>query len=348
MKRERTRLDQLPDADAWPSPDPDDRLIPMQTHAWMRARSAALGESADRRLIAVKTGDRIEAIAPLIQVGGWLREMPALYEPSDLVWSSPESLRELAAALAAQPLPVFLDRLPGDSPTLPMLRRAYAGRGIVRVQPAMATPVLELDPRRRDVESVLNAGRRSDIRRAERRARGLGEVGYDIVTPGSEDELETLMREVYSVESRSWKEQAGSSLSSNVWQGAFFRRFARDAMRTGVLRLAFLRIAGAAVAVQIAVEWRQRFWLLKISHDQSFSMCSPGQLLMAHTLSHAIRANLLSYEFMGVMDDWTRLWTRRVREHVQVRAIPFSAATGKMLIKRTLRSALGGLGRFAR
>ena len=98
--------------------------------------------------------------------------------------------------------------------------------------------------------------------------------------------------------------------------------------------------------MQIAAEWQWRFWLLKISHDQAFSRCSPGQLLMLHTLRHAARSGLSSYEFMGVMDDWTALWTQQTRRYVQVRAIPFNATMGKMLIKRGARRLLGSLRRI--
>ena len=320
----------------------------MQTHAWMRARAASLMHPPDLRLYAVMDGDRIEAIAPLLRIDNWLREPPLLHEPGDLVWRTPEGLRELAAMLAAEPLPVFLERVPIDSPTVSMLHRAYAGRGMVQVRPAMPTPVIELDERWQDFDACFNAGRRSDFRRMERRALGLGEVSYEIHCPASEAELVPLMEEAYSIEARCWKEQAGTSLTADAWQGEFFRRFARNALPTGILRIAFLRIGGQAVAMQIAAEWQQRFWLFKISHDQTFSRCSPGQLLMLHTLRHAARSSLLSYEFMGVMDDWTTLWTQRTRRYVQVRAVPFNASTGKMLIKRGARSLLGGLRRIVR
>ena len=320
----------------------------MQTHAWMQARTASLLQPLDLRLYAVMDGHTMEALAPLLRIDDWLREPPLLHEPGDLIWSTPEGLQELASMLAAQSLPVFLERVPIDSPTLPALRRAYAGRGMVRVRPAMPTPVIELDARWQDFDACFNAGRRSDFRRVERRAQSWGEVRYEIHSPTSAAELAVLMDEAYSVETRSWKEGAGTSLTADAWHGDFFRRFTRDALPTGMLRIAFLRIGGQAVAMQIAAEWRRRFWLLKISHDQAFSRCSPGQLLMLHTLRHAALSGLLSYEFMGVMDGWTALWTRETRRYVQVRAIPFNATTGKMLIKRGARSLLRGLRRIMR
>ena len=348
MSLQGTLLDAVPGAAEWPAPCPGGSAIPMQTHAWMHARTALLAQPSSLRIYAVRNGDAIEALAPFVRVGEWLREPPMMFEPSDLVWSTPESLRELAAILAGQPLPVCLDRVPVGSATIPALRRAYSGRGVVLVGAAMPTPVIELGVPSHVVDSCLNAGRRSDLRRAERRARGLGTVDFELHSPAREGELAPLIDEAYAVEARSWKARTGTALTADAWQGAFIRRFARCAAQEGILRIAFLRIDGQAAAMQIAAQWQRRFWLFKISYDLAFSHCSPGQLLMLHTLRHAARTGLLSYEFMGLMDDWTKQWTRQARQYVQIRAFPFSAATGRMLVRRGARSIAGRLRRFTR
>ena len=333
-------LDALPPAAAWPPLGAAGFAIPMQTRAWMQARLRLIGQPPALRLLAVRTGDAIDAIAPLFRHGRWLRELPLLFEPSDLVWSTPESLRRLAAALAAQPQPLYLERVPADSPTIAALRRAYALRGMLRLRPAMPTPFIELGEGARGVDACLNAGRRSDLRRAERRAQALGAVSYELHSPAGEDELASLLAEAYTVEARSWKAAEGTALTEDRTQGDFIASFAREAARDGILRIALMRIDGRAVAMQIAVQWRNRFWLLKTSYDKSCSRCSPGQLLMLHTLRHAIGERLLSYEFMGVMDEWTRLWTLRTREYVQLRAYPFSAQTAAMLVSHGVRPML--------
>jgi hypothetical protein len=323
-------------------------LIPMQAYAWMHARAAAVLRSPNLHLYALKEGPKVAALAPLLPEGNWLLELPRLHEPSDLVWSTPESLGELTAMLAAQPFPVDLERVPANSPTVAALRRAYARSGIVQVRPAMPTPVIALDMRWQEPAACFSAGRRSDFRRAERRARALGEVCYEIHSPASDTELDTLMNEAYAVEARSWKERAGTSLTADAWQGRFFRRFTRNALPSGVLRIAFMRVDGLAVAMQIATEWQQRFWLLKASYDEALSRCSPGQLLTLHTLGYAVRARLTAYEFMGVMADWTKLWTQQSRDYVRVRAIPFSATTAKLLVKKGAHTLFGHLRRFIR
>jgi CelD/BcsL family acetyltransferase involved in cellulose biosynthesis len=76
--------------------------------------------------------------------------------------------------------------------------------------------------------------------------------------------------------------------------------------------------------MQIAVEWQDRFWLLKIGYDATYSKCSPGQLLMLYTVQQAAERGLKSYEFLGSPAPWTSLWTHTLRPCVRVLAYPAS------------------------
>ena len=130
----------------------------------------------------------------------------------------------------------------------------------------------------------------------------------------------------------------------------FFHRYAATAAAQGILRLVFMRIAGRAVGMQIAVECARRFWLLKIGYDESVARCSPGNLLMLHTVQYAAARGLLSYEFLGGAAPWTATWTKTLRQCTVVRAYPFSAAgmtalswdTGRWMYQRLKRRLENG------
>lgn len=339
-------LDRLPDAAQWPLPAPHVDLLPTQTAAWAQARATLVPPRHRARWFAVEDDEGVAALAPLVLDGRWLREPPAMFEPSDFAWRTPQALTALARALVAQGRPLVLDRLPEQSPTLAALRQAFAGRGLLRVAPAMPTPTIDLGSGAQRIESVLSARRRADFRRYERRAGRHGELQFLLLAPGDGPALNDALHEALLVESRSWKVLAGTALTDDVVQGGFFHRFTRAAAAQGMLRIALLRLGGRPVAMQIAAQWRQRFWLFKIAHDQDFDDCSPGQLLMHHTLQHALREGLLSYELMGLMDDWTRLWTRHTRRHVRVQALPFSAASAVVLARRAARAGVDRLRRL--
>jgi hypothetical protein len=311
----------------------------MQAHAWMAARATLIPNQFISYFNVGHIGN-ISALAVLTRQQGWLRELPMMFEPSDLIWDTTKNLASLAKSLASQPYPIELQRVPIDSPSIAALRKAFRWKGFIFVREAPPTPVIDLAYCEGDLSRVLSNRRLADLRRAESKARKFGSLTYELHVPKNGSELSILMTEAMSVEAKSWKVAAGTSLTADLQQGHFFEHFASSATQQGMFRIALLRINGEAIAMQLACEWQRRFWLLKISHDSRYASCSPGQLLIQHSLQYAVQNSLLSYEFMGNMDRWTELWTRKQRRYTHIRAIPLSLPVIKMLAKWLIRPFL--------
>src|SRR5262245_57026228 len=241
----------------------------------------------------------------------------------DFLYADPSHLSTLAEALAGMGAVLCLGRLPADSPVIAALQKAYRLRGWVHILPAASYPYISLNADWMEPDRQFNAGRRSDFRRAQRHAEKMGAVSYEMVSP-TPAALEPLLQEAYPVESAGWKTGKGTALAVNSALGDFYQRYATAACEKGILRLFFLRIGGHAVAMQLAVECHDRFWLLKIGYDEQFSRCSPGTLLMLHTLKYAATRGLDSYEFLGLTESWTNNWTQSLRPCVSLRAYPLS------------------------
>ena len=300
---------------------------PMLSHAWMRACATAFAGAAPLEVIVV--GSPASAIAPLVRRGDAVSRIELLGvdetgEPSDLLARSPSALADLAEALARTGRSVHLKRIPAASPTVTALRRAYRGRGVVIAMPHASCPWISLDGARTSPESRLNAGRRSDVRRARRVAERLGRVEFRMVSP-SPSELGPLLEDALRVEAASWKGRRGSALLDDAARRRFFERYAFSAARQGILRLSFLSIGGRTAAMQLAVESGGRFWLLKIGYDERFARCSPGTLLMVETLRYAAARTLSSFELLGTAEPWTLMWAPLMRDCVSVRAYPATA-----------------------
>ena len=78
--------------------------------------------------------------------------------------------------------------------------------------------------------------------------------------------------------------------------------------------------------MQMALESLNRYWLFKIGFDESFERCSPGTLLMLHTIGWAANRELEAYELLGNLEPWiAQFWTREQHDCVWVRAYPFNA-----------------------
>ncbi|MDE1915698.1 MAG: GNAT family N-acetyltransferase [Sphingomonadales bacterium] len=317
-------------ADAWTRLERG-ATLPTQGLGFVTALSRSLLAGTRLEVFIGRGAGGIRGLIPLCRgEGRWARWRLAgtceIFEPGDALCEDEAGAGALAEALARDAGPVTLDRLPASSALIPALRRAMRGRGLVSVRPAMASPFIRLDPSWQRAEDHFNAGRRSDFRRAARRAAAIAPVFHEVIVPEL-SEFDRLFDEAVAIEQRGWKDRSGSAMARDPAKEAFFRDWLRDACAQGSLRIAFLRIGQQAVAMQMALVMANRFWLLKIGYDEAYGKCSPGNLLMLHTIGHAAREGLETYEMLGAMEPWIAdLWTQERHECLRLRTYPFSLA----------------------
>jgi CelD/BcsL family acetyltransferase involved in cellulose biosynthesis len=315
-------------ADAW------DHLArksgsPIEQYIWVKACAEALGDRYSPYVLVVGPPDRPIAIAPLARRRRPLAPLELLgvhelREPMDFLYANASAAASLIRVLAELQAPLSLKRFPAHSFGLAAVGNAYRKRGLVLSRDAGACPYIPLEERHTEPERGLSARRRSDLRRARRRAEGLGQVSCEVLSP-TPAELGPLVDEALRVEAAGWKGRAGTALVHDSTRQAFFRRYTAAASSKGILRICLLRIGGHAAAMQVAVETGGRFWLLKVGYDERFARCSPGSLLLSETIRHAARRGLRSYEFLGNAESWTRPWTREVRPCVHLETYPVKA-----------------------
>jgi CelD/BcsL family acetyltransferase involved in cellulose biosynthesis len=295
---------------------------------WTRTCLSAFSAGTAPQVIAVLHQEKFVALAPLVKkrLRGVRRLLLAgisdLHEPTDLVWTEERALERLIAALARSGTPLWFERIPADSLSVRELKRIYRGRAIVVARPQATCPYIALDESWLEPEAHLNSGRRSDLRRAGRKAEQLGQVTTEIRTPDL-SELPGLLDTAFEVEANSWKGEAGTALSRDAHRAVFYRQYAEAACIEGVLRICFLRVGDRVAAMQLAVEQGGGFWLLKVGYDARFAACSPGMLLMRDTIRYAAEAGLASYEFLGRAETWTQVWTSTEHAYVSLRVYPF-------------------------
>jgi CelD/BcsL family acetyltransferase involved in cellulose biosynthesis len=303
-------------------------ISPMTSFNWSLAAAVKLADEQLPRVIVARGEGVSHAVAPLARMRGWgpqrweMLGLGRLNEPADFVFTDREALSALIARIIKLRRPLFLGRLPAESPTIGEFERACRGKALVWVRPQAPCPFIALDKSWLEPESHLSSKRRSDYRRALRRAEKHGAVHAELLAPRSE-EVDPLLDIAFDIEARSWKGAAGTALVQDPLRGGFLRDFAHRASAAGTLRIALLRIGEVAAAMQVAVEEGGRWWLLKIGFDPALAQCSPGVLPLAETLRHATRGGLESYEFLGTVEPWTQVWTEQERQCVSVRVYPF-------------------------
>ncbi len=301
---------------------------PMASFGWSLAAAEALaGEQTPRLVMAIDDDGTLQAVAPLARSGRWgagrleILGLRRLNEPADFTFTDRKVLAALIDGILRLRRPLLLCRIPAESPTIELLRRASRGRAVVVVRPQASCPYIPLDETWSKPESHLSSRRRSDFRRAfaapsngakfERRS-SLPRRSYSMVCCKSRSTLRPVRG----------KGPRERRVACDPLRGGHLRRFAQWACKAGTLRIALLSVGGQPIAMQIATEEAGRWWLLKIGFDPAWSDCSPGTLLLCETLRHAVRQQLALYEFLGTVESWTQVWTLHERQCVSVRVYP--------------------------
>ncbi|MGE0408053.1 MAG: GNAT family N-acetyltransferase [Amphiplicatus sp.] len=307
----------------WGAPRPQ-RPTPMLHEAWIRACARALNPDGAFEIIAAERAcavfERRRAVFPCL----FLLGAEELWEPADVLYEDERGAARLAAAVVKRGLPARFGHFPADSAFVVALKEICRGKAFLLADPVAGSPCLTLHEGWREPESQFNSRRKSDFRRMRRKAEAMGAVTMEFLSPNAE-EAGALIEEAIAVEAGGWKAKAGSALLFDAKALAFFRLYARLAGEAGLLRLSFLRIDGKAAAAQIAVEYENALWLLKIGYDDAYKDCSPGNLLLLETVRRAAKQGLLAVEFLGKSAPWTALWTKQERANIRLRVYPFNA-----------------------
>jgi CelD/BcsL family acetyltransferase involved in cellulose biosynthesis len=278
-------------AGPWQALEPVTPLATLQ-HAWVVAAVEAYGERRLPHVLLAYRDGELRGIAPLwrssrrdgrlVLIGS-----EELAEPMDIIALDDEVRTRLISAMLGARVPLSLQRLPSDGRTARVVRHVADQRTIVVPRSGAGLPWIALGPGWHDPLSQLNSRRRGDLRRAQRRARQMGEPTFEVLAPDP-SAVGPLVEEAL---------------------GTFYRALTRRAAARGNLRVSFFRIDGHAAAMQVGVEFAGRYWTYKIGYDERFQRLSPGVQLMCHTIGWSARRGLQGYELLGESEHWLRLWT---------------------------------------
>lgn len=321
--------------------------LPTVSHDWMVAALASLDPNDKPRLV-IHRSSRGELIAGACLVeeenARYLRFLGnyPVPEPTYLVARDVEAEQNIIRAIRSLGMPLNLDRVPVELCDLRQLRGAFGPAALRIVRAEGGSPWLPLDGSWAAFESSLSPQRRSDLRRAQKKAVSRGPLTFELIgaDEGSADEM---LERYITLERDSWKFEAGTAIELDRKAARFFHALTRTQLN---LRFGFLRIGELTVAGQIMVDYADTHWVLKTAFHQDFRNCSPGVLLMHEAIKSAFEQGRRAFEFLGFEEPWLSVWTRGVREYRTVRLYTYSSRGASVLcqamwegLKRRLRPA---------
>jgi CelD/BcsL family acetyltransferase involved in cellulose biosynthesis len=180
---------------------------------------------------------------------------------------------------------------------------------------------------------------RGDLKRKQQRAEQAGMEVRMITEPSGVPET---LRAFYEIETRSWKEVTGTSITAQPHARRFYDVFLPTAARRGWFLGFVLYLGGRPVAFDMGVLYAQKYYMLKTSYDQEWRDVSPGFVLRACVIEELFRRGVREHDFLGDPEPWKLRWTDAVRRHWNLylyntrRPVANLMATGQLLRRRAL------------
>jgi CelD/BcsL family acetyltransferase involved in cellulose biosynthesis len=326
-------------ASAWRKLQASSARLPTQDLEWCFCAAHTLHHPSHYRIATLQDSRQLIAAAPLALCdnGPWqhleLLSQRLLHEPMDLLYQDPAALYALVQQCLSWGYPLLLRRVEAGSLLTKLLQDQHLPAVLSRVAPSAPSPVLHLSPRWQEPEACVGARARRNYRRALRRAEQYGPVNAHIITP-SPSELDHLLDLAFTIEASGWKAWTRTALRDDPLRASFLRHYAEQLALQKQLRIALLYLDSQAVAMQIAAQTHQAWWLLRIGYNEQFAACSPGQLLMHATIACAAQAGLERFEFLGSVEPWNHVWTHDQRNCVSIELFPGTLHSARTLVGR--------------
>lgn len=148
---------------------------------------------------------------------------------------------------------------------------------------------------------------RYNIRNSQKLLAEVGELSLERIT--DEKDVRRFLDHAYLVERRSWKESAGTSLTTNKRQAEFHSRLAPIAASNGIFRGYILYLDGSPIAHVYGLLSDNVFYSLKLSYSEQFRKYSPGIVVTARAIQDLILTGVEYWDFSGPTEEYKRRWT---------------------------------------
>jgi CelD/BcsL family acetyltransferase involved in cellulose biosynthesis len=329
------------------------------SHAFLRAWWDAFG-TGRLEIGAVRSGDRLIALAPLVRRRRRLMGLPArtvenLFNAHlcrseiALLERDEEALRMLLDSLQREPWDVlFLREVPERSRLLELLPAACRARGWeLRTVHSLDSPYLLVEGGWDAYLSTRSKQFRKVLRAEGRRLERAGSVSWECAR--GPEAIAAVMPDVMQVADRSWSGARGSAISSPK-NAAFYERVVRDFASSDHVRVWTLRMAGRLAAFEIHVTWGRVVAPLKAAYDPDFAEQSVGWLLANHAMRTVFEGGEFDrLDLLGKAEPYKMRWTDQLERHVEVFVFNRRPASRLLrLLQFGLRPRLGALRRGAR
>jgi len=294
---------------------------PFLTWEWQHSWWTHLRESSALRLIVVRSGDELIALAPLRLATGrrsWFSRLEFLgtgcagSDYLDVIvrrGREAESISALAQHFKAQQLALRFNHLPPSS-LAARVSAALVPDGWISTAAGDGTcPIIPLAGQTFDSYlATLGSSHRANVRRRIKGLHQQFDTSLDRVTTDTERRDALSVLAVWS--ERRWKESGGSTAFMTPAVRAFQDQVTQRALEQGWLLMYVLRLNGEAAAVMYGFNYSGRFYFYQHGFDDRYKAHSLGLALMGLTIRAVIDQGVREFDMLWGVEPYKFLWAR--------------------------------------
>jgi CelD/BcsL family acetyltransferase involved in cellulose biosynthesis len=295
---------------------------PFLTWEWLHTWWTHLGGSSRLRMVAVRAGTELIAVAPFRAATG-TAYLPCLdmlatgdvgSDYLDVIvrrGREAEALPAIEQFVQSQRTTLRLTHL-GPSAVANLLADRLHASGWARTTTAGGTcPYIPLAGHTWDSYlATLGSSHRANVRRRIRALDQKFDVRFERVT-GDTQRREALAK-LFEYHDRRFDER-GTAFGTDDMR-AFHDELTRRALDRGWLRMFVLRLDGAPVAVMYGFLYDGTFYFYQHGFDEQFQQHSIGLVLMALSIRAAIDEGAGEFDMLWGVEPYKFLWARQTRE----------------------------------
>ena len=295
---------------------------PFLTWEWLHTWWTHLGGSSRLRMVAVRAGTELIAVAPFRAATG-TAYLPCLdmlatgdvgSDYLDVIvrrGREAEALPAIEQFVRSQRTTLRLTHL-GPSAVADLLADRLHASGWARTTTACGTcPYIPLAGHTWDSYlATLGSSHRANVRRRIRALDQKFDVRFERVT-GDTQRREALAK-LFEYHDRRFDER-GTAFGTDDMR-AFHDELTRRALDRGWLRMFVLRLDGAAAAVMYGFLYDGTFYFYQHGFDEQFQQHSIGLVLMALSIRAAIDEGAGEFDMLWGVEPYKFLWARQTRE----------------------------------
>jgi CelD/BcsL family acetyltransferase involved in cellulose biosynthesis len=312
---------------------------PFLTWEWLHAWWIHFGNAHGLRLLLVRAGGELIAVAPLYLISSplhWFSRLEFMgtgeagSDYLDLIvrrGREEEAVAALGDFLTSRQLTLRLTHLPPASIGALLAKRLAAAGWMSSFTDDGVCPVVDLGGHTfESYLATLGTSHRANIRRRLRALNRRFDVRFDRVT--RHEDRQSALAALAVFHKRRYADRGGSTAFTSPAARAFHDDATRLALDGGWLRMYVLTLNGGIAAVMYGFSDGGRFFFYQHGYDEAYAPYSAGLALMALTISTAIGEGANEFDMLWGTESYKSLWARnrRVLQRVDLYPIHLGGA----------------------